>query len=110
MASIETSLRPYPGKVVICDRRKDFYREHRERFGFKHEPLGSRTGRMIGQVCGEEKRMVYLVWADSPAVMAHELAHVVLDVFEMTGIDPVSGNGEAFCYMLSQLMVDAGHG
>lgn len=110
MASIVSSLRPYPGKVVICSRRKDFYREHRQRFGCKHDPLGTRKGRMIGQLDQEEKRMVYLVWADSPAVMSHELAHVILDVFEMVGIDPISGNGEAFCYLLSQLMQDAGHG
>ena len=39
--------------------------------------------------------------------MAHELAHVALHVFERCGIDPRSGNGEPFCYLLSQLMLDA---
>jgi hypothetical protein len=36
------------------------------------------------------------------------VAHVVLHVFERCGIDPISGNGEPFCYMLSQILIDAG--
>jgi hypothetical protein len=33
----------------------------------------------------------------------------VLHVFERCGIDPREAHGEPFCYMLSQLMLDAGH-
>jgi hypothetical protein len=49
----------------------------------------------------------YLIWAKDAAQLAHEIAHVVLHVFERCGIDPRECNGEPFCYMLSQLMIDA---
>ena len=65
---------------------------------------------MVGRYNDADRCATYIVWADSAAVMAHELSHVILDVFDDCGIDPVSGNGEPFCYMLSQLMLDAGHG
>lgn len=107
---VKTSLRPYPGTVVICRKRKDFYREHEKLFGEAHEKLGHRRGRFVGRYDDNTRWPTYIVWADSAAILAHELAHVVLHVFEIAGIDPVSGNGEPFCYMLSQLMVDAGHG
>lgn len=110
MASIVTSLRPYPGTVVICRKRKDFYREHAKRFGEDHEALGHRRGRFVGRYSDKDRWPTYIVWADSAATMAHELSHVVLHVFDIAGIDPVSGNGEPFCYLLSQLMMDAGHG
>lgn len=50
----------------------------------------------------------YLVWASNPHTLAHELAHTVLHVFERCGIDPREAGGEPFCYLLSQLILDAG--
>jgi hypothetical protein len=35
------------------------------------------------------------------------LSHVMLNVFELVGIDPREAGGEPFCYMLSQLMLEA---
>lgn len=49
----------------------------------------------------------YLVWANKPHLLAHELSHVVFHVFKRCGIDPRKSTGEAFCYMLSQLMLEA---
>ena len=51
--------------------------------------------------------MTYLVWGEDAPSIAHELAHVILDVFSMCGIDPREASGEPFCYMLSQLMSEA---
>lgn len=50
----------------------------------------------------------YLVWGKNPHTLAHELAHAVLHVFERCGIDPREARGEPFCYMLSQLLLEAG--
>ena len=50
----------------------------------------------------------YLVWGKKPHNLAHEISHTVLHVFKRCGIDPREGNGEPFCYMLSQLILDAG--
>jgi hypothetical protein len=49
----------------------------------------------------------YLVYSNSPDVLAHELTHVLLHVWERCGMNPSDSGGEAFCYMLSQLMLDA---
>jgi hypothetical protein len=43
----------------------------------------------------------------SPHTLAHELSHCLLHVFERCGIDPIQAGGEPFCYMLSQLMMEA---
>jgi hypothetical protein len=43
----------------------------------------------------------------APHTLAHEFSHVVLHVFERCGIDPREGSGEPFCYLLSQLLLDA---
>lgn len=48
-----------------------------------------------------------LIWWTRPETLVHELAHVVLDIFTEVGIDPRTGNGEPFCYMLSQLHLEA---
>jgi hypothetical protein len=56
---------------------------------------------------GKDGMWTYLVWGESPEVMAHEFAHVIFHVFERCGINPSDSGGEAFCYMLSQLMIDA---
>lgn len=107
---VVSALRPYPGTVVICRKRMDFYREHIARFGEAHEKLQHRRGRFVGRYSDNDRWPTYIVWADSAATMAHELSHVVLHVFELAGIDPIAANGEPFCYLLSQLMTDAGYG
>jgi hypothetical protein len=50
---------------------------------------------------------VWLVWAATPHALAHEFAHVLLQVFHTIGHDPREGDGEPFCYMLSQLLLEA---
>lgn len=56
---------------------------------------------------GEGRKVIYLVWGKNRPYLAHEIAHVVLHVFEIAGIDPRDANGEPFCYMLSQLLLEA---
>lgn len=64
-----------------------------------------------GRFTGGEGRggvWTYLIWGKQPHTLAHEMSHAVLHVFERCGIDPRAGNGEPFCYMLSQLLLEAG--
>lgn len=103
---IELSLRPYNGRLFLAY-SADEYRATHNRVFAPDDVIGCETeGRMA---CGEGKDglWTYLVWAEAPHTLAHELSHVVLHVFERCGIDPRSGNGEPFCYLLSQLMLDA---
>lgn len=106
-AAIEIPLRPYPGSVKVCPTKKEFYRQHVKLFGDRGKDLTGNRGRFVGKWDDAESWPYYLVWAESPAALAHELAHVVLHVFELAGIDPIAAGGEPFCYMLSQLMIDA---
>ena len=101
------SLRPYPGHVRVCGTQKEYQREHKRLHGVTDEGLTARnSGRMSGKTL-EPRGVEYLVWAAEPCYMAHELSHVILNTFESVGIDPREAGGEPFCYMLSQLMLEA---
>lgn len=98
----ELTLRPYPGTIRVCRSKKEYRKEHRRLFG-EDIDLTNKFGRMDGH----GGKAVYLVWGCGTAMLAHELSHVILHVFELAGIDPREANGEPFCYMLSQLLQDA---
>ena len=100
------SLRPYPGTLLVCFTPEDFRRQHKKAFGVPADPLGDAVGRMVGRYIDEEKWPTYLVYSSSLPVLAHELSHVILHLFEQVGIDPREAQGEPFCYLLSQLLTD----
>jgi len=56
---------------------------------------------------GNDGLWTYLMFASEPHLLAHELSHVLFHVFERCGMDPRDSGGEAFCYMLGQLMIEA---
>lgn len=101
----ELPLRPYPGYVFVTKNRKAFERASIELFGIE-DKLTCQKGRFRGGSCWYHP-FTYLVWYSSPETLAHEMSHVVLDIFEVIGIHPASGQGEPFCYMLSQLILEA---
>lgn len=101
-----SSLRPYPGRVMVCESREEFYRLHKREFGEPSVSLDGKYGRMSCQ-WSAKKGGTYLVWAVDKERLSHELAHVCLHVFELVSIDPRDAGGEPFCYLLSQLMLDA---
>lgn len=102
----ELSLRPYHGRLFVAKSRKDYQKSHKKLFSQPDILTCAQCGRFSGG-CGKDGLWTYLVWGESAAQLAHELSHVVLHVFERCGIDARSGNGEPFCYMLSQLMLEA---
>ena len=103
----EIPLRPYPGMVFVTKDRKAFERAAMELFGRdEKQHLYNQAGRFV---CGATWYHPHtaLVWWTEPETLAHELAHVVLDIFGCVGIDPTSSDGEPFCYLLSQLFLEA---
>ena len=102
----ELSLRPYNGKLFIAKSKADYERTHNAIFKEPDILQCNQDGRFSGGG-GNDGAWTYLVWASSQATLAHELSHVVLHVFQRCGIDPREAGGEPFCYMLSQLMIDA---
>lgn len=102
------SLRPYNGSLYVCSDEEDYQRSHKRVFGERDVPLSSsgREGRFAGGQ-GADGKWAYLIWYANTHTLAHELSHCVLHVFERCGIDPREAGGEPFCYMLSQLMLEA---
>ena len=56
----------------------------------------------------EEDRRIYMVGVFDKGLqtLVHELGHVTIIVCEYAGIDPRSGNGEPFCYLLDYLFAE----
>lgn len=102
----ELSLRPYNGRLFVANARADYERAHRKLFKTPDVLTCAQDGRFAGGE-GQDGLWTYLVWAEAPHALAHEIAHVVLHVFERCGIDPREANGEPFCYLLSQLLLEA---
>jgi len=100
------SLRPYHGNLYYASSKDDYERSHRRLFSSEDVLTCAQVGRMAAGE-GHDGMWTYLVWAEEPHTLAHELSHVVLHTFERCGIDPREGNGEPFCYMLSQLILEA---
>ena len=107
----EVSLKPYRVGRRYATRSKQGYIKAVHRYIAKdfHKAnppdIDTNTG---GQTCvGPDKKgnAVYIVWLGASQDLAtHELAHVVLDVFENVDIDPRHANGEPFCYFLQYLI------
>jgi hypothetical protein len=102
------SLRPYFGTVKVCVTHSEYQREYKKLFGENDSALTEgKNGRMSGKYDEKTRCPIYVVWAKNRSYLAHELSHVILHVFELADIDPRAANGEPFCYMLSQLMLEA---
>lgn len=102
----ELSLRPYHGRLFFATSKAGYEKAHKRIFREPDVLTCAQEGRFSAGE-GKDGMWTYLIWAEKPHLLAHEISHVVLHVFERCGIDPRSGNGEPFCYMLSQLMMEA---
>lgn len=103
----ELSLRPYNGRLFVVFSPKEYEKMHEKLFKTPDVLTCAQEGRFSGGE-GNDGLWTYLVWGNRNHNLVHELSHVVLHVFERCGIDPREGNGEPFCYMLSQLLLEAG--
>ena len=104
---VELSLRPYNGRLFYARSVADYERAHKRLFKTPDVLSCAQEGRFSGGE-GKDGLWTYLVYASKPHTLAHEMSHVVLHVFERCGIEPRECGGEPFCYMLSQLILDAG--
>lgn len=102
----EISLRPYNGRLFVVFSKKKYEKAHRKLFKSRDELTCAQQGRFVGG-CGIDGMWTYLAWSTSQHTLVHEMGHVVLHLFERCGIDPREGNGEPFCYMLAQIVMEA---
>jgi len=103
------SLAPYNGQLFLVRTAKAYEKAHRKLFKARDKITVAQAGRFFGGE-GKNRKWTYLVWASEPHILAHELAHVVFHVFERCGVHTSGGNDEPFCYLLSQLILDASKG
>ena len=102
----ELSLRPYHGRLFVTRTKEAYEKAHSKIFTTPDVLNCSQMGRFSGGE-GKDGMWTYLIWADNFPSLVHEISHAVLHVFERCGIDPRDSGGEPFCYMLSQLVLDA---
>ena len=100
------SLRPYNGNLYLARSVADYERSHQRLFKHPDVLQCNQEGRFSGG-CGKDGMWTYLVYGRNTHSLVHELSHVVLHVFKRCGIDPRKAGGEPFCYMLSQLVLEA---
>ena len=99
------SLRPYNGRLFVAKTKKEYEQYHIKLFSTPDVLTCVQDGRFSGGN-GKDGLWTYLVWGKNSYIMAHEISHVLLHVFERCDIDPREANGEPFCYMLSQLLME----
>lgn len=101
-------LRPYPGTIKLFDDLKHlraYYKAYTgNEYPYRDEASGGRYVKLEGKLA---KDAVWAVYGRKPHVIAHEFTHVLLQIWQAIGEDPREGNGEPFCYMLSQLMIES---
>lgn len=102
------SLRPYHGEIWLTESLKELAALYKKQTGSKYpyhdDPNG---GRYVKIEHGHAMETVWLIFAATPHALAHEFSHVLLHTFLLIGHDPREGDGEPFCYMLSQLLLEA---
>lgn len=102
------SLRPYPGEIKLFRDLTQFRAYYENKTGNKYDYGTEKTGGQYIRLDGNlAKDHVWMIYARQPHVLAHEVTHVLLQIFNTIGAHPADGNGEPFCYMLSQIMLDA---
>ena len=96
-------LEPYVGKLLVAESKSEYEKKHLSVFREADPLCSDQVGRFsVGN--DRNGNLTYLIWAKNRNSLVHELSHVVLDVFEITGIDPRGCGGEPFCYMLCSLL------
>jgi hypothetical protein len=97
-------LRPYRHQVLFAKTRRDF-----EQIGVyvEFEPLDASgcEGRTVFMDEGGKRLYAVGVFNGCPGVLAHECAHVALDLFQRLGMNPTESGGEPFCYLLQEMIL-----
>lgn len=101
------SLRPYHGKIFLCKTHKEMRKIYRKRTKNKSPHELSSAGHYIKLEGDTLADTVWLVYGSKERHLAHEYAHVLLQTFAALGHNPTEGDGEPFCYMLSQLLLES---
>jgi hypothetical protein len=101
------SLRPYHGVIYLCKSHDEIRKQYKKLLGRECPHELSTAGQYIKIEGDEPKDNIWLVYGSKKCYLAHEYCHVLLKTFGTLGHDPTVGDGEPFCYMLSQLLLES---
>ena len=107
-SSVVATLGPYPGRVVLCATRRAFaaaLKKYRAAETSQLPDVSADSSYGGYTACAPDS--TYLVWAENPVYLVHELSHVVLNCFTYIRADPRECNGEPFCYLMQELYQQA---
>ena len=90
----------YGGTVLMTNDAKRFW-EAEKYFGIEDEDRAC-AGKAVWVDGG--KHFIVGVFDKSIPTLVHECSHVSLFICQRVGIDPQSGNGEPFCYLLDTMV------
>ena len=99
-------MRPYPFDMYVTSDESTFTKIRKREFGDVKKIEEDQHGFFS---CGTsiKGRRVCIVYARTKPALVHEIAHLVIYVFEKVGI-PINDSGsEAFAYMIEQLFRDS---
>ena len=100
-------MTPYPGVVFVTKNKAQFIKLAKDFFKADEDLVDALKGSSGYYLSGATKHETHtaLVWWTTHASLAHEMAHVVFDVFDYVSVGSADcGNNEPFCYLLGQLI------
>lgn len=100
----ELSLQPYNGSIALCSSIEEMQSIFTKRTGAPWPYGETGGGRYVKLDFDDQRKILWLVYADCTATLAHEFSHVLLKTFKFIGHDPCEGDGEPYCWMLSYLL------
>ena len=85
-------LSPYPGEVLVFKNLEHMKAKYTQLTKTAYEYKDEITGGRFVHIRGEKHHNdVYLVYAKQPHVLAHELCHILLILWEQIGSEPAAG-------------------
>jgi hypothetical protein len=101
------SLRPYHGVIYLCKSHDEMRKIYKKNTKQECPHVLSDAGQYIKLEGDKPKDTIWLVYGSKKCYLAHEYSHILLKTFGTLGHDPTVGDGEPFCYMLSQLLLES---
>ena len=102
----ELSLRPYCGRVFICESKELCAKAYKIIYG-QSVAISEHSGGKFYAGNDRNDIYTYLIWANDIPKWAHEIQHVILDLLPNLGFDlNNTACDEAACYLMQALLSD----
>lgn len=97
----EIIIQPYGYRVTVVSDYEDFKKEFEKKIGREYD--GTEGAGLTTEFLTPEGIPEFIVYANRTGTLAHELMHVVMDVFKRIHSDPREGSSEPAAYLMGYL-------